>query len=330
LASMVEPSVPRWRLDRRGKFSLRSVRALIEIARQRRPRVIFCVNMYPTLYAVAMSAALGKAAPRVIGLINTTDFGPRDRWRQRFYSYFLQRLDWLVYGCELQRDAWGRVSSRLHQQAQVIYNGVDIGEFSPTSLAEGRQALRQRLGYPPEAFVVGSVGRLVPAKNHRVLIDSISTLRERGIDARLLVAGDGPLREELERHAASKGVESVVRFTGSVADVRPMLAAFDVFVLPSLYIETFSNAALEAMAMQKPMILSRVGGAAEMINDGIEGFLIDPQDVSERLPTLLQQLATDPTLRLTMAARARQRVERDFSFHSMVEQYARLIQRAAV
>jgi glycosyltransferase involved in cell wall biosynthesis len=330
LASMLDPAVPRWRLDRRGKFSMRTVRALSDIVSQRRPRVMFCVNMYPTLYAVGMSLALRERAPQIIGLINTTDFGPRERWRQRFYTYFLKRLDWLVYGCELQRDAWSRRSPRLRTQAQTIYNGVDVQEFSPHALQDDRETLRQRAGYTPNTFVVGSVGRLVPAKNQKVLIDSVAILRDAGIDARLIVAGEGPLRESLEQHASARGVAEFVRFTGPVPDVRPLLAMFDVFVLPSLYVETFSNAALEAMAMRTPLILSRVGGAAEMIREGDEGFLIEPEDLPARLPALLQQLAADPDLRARMAAKARQRVEREFSFHYMVEQYAGLIQRFAV
>jgi glycosyltransferase involved in cell wall biosynthesis len=330
LASMLDSAVPRWRLERRGKFSLRALRTLINIVKQRRPRVLFCVNMYPTLYAVALSAALRDDAPRVVGLINTTDFGPRERWRQRFYSKFLQRLDWLVYGCELQRDAWSSMSSRLGERAQIIYNGVDTEEFRADALAEDRNTLRSRAGYSPTTFVVGSVGRLIPAKNHRILIDSVVHLRKNGTDARLIIAGEGPLRDTLEQYAGSQGVSDAVTFTGALADVRPVVGLFDVFVLPSLYIETFSNAALEAMAMNTPVILSRVGGAAEMIQDGNEGFLVEPHELGERLPTLLQQLANDAVRKNAMAVRARQRVERDFAFHTMVEHYASLIRRLAV
>jgi glycosyltransferase involved in cell wall biosynthesis len=330
LAPMFDAAVPRWRLDRRGKFSIRAVRVLSDIVRQRRPRVMFCVNMYPTLYAVAMSAAVRERAPRVIGLVNTTDFGPRERWRQRFYTHFLKRLDWLVYGCELQRNAWSGKSPRLQQRAQIIYNGVDVQEFSPQALDDSRETLRERAGYSPHSFVVGSVGRLVPAKNQRMLIDSVAILRAGGIDARLSVAGDGPLREALEQHASVRGIAEFVRFTGPVPDVRPVLATFDVFVLPSLYIETFSNAALEAMAMGLPVVLSNVGGAAEMINDGDEGYLIEPQQLDERLSPLLQELATDVGRRSAMAARARERVQRDFGLNGMVEEYASLIRRFAV
>jgi glycosyltransferase involved in cell wall biosynthesis len=330
LASQLDSAVPHWRLERRGKFSLRAVRTLVEIVKQRRPSVLFCVNMYPTLYAVALSIVMRGRAPRIVGLINTTDFGPRARWRQRFYSRFLQRLDWLVYGCELQRDAWGRTSSRLRERAEIIYNGIDTQEFSCEGLGADRETLRRAAGYSQSSFVIGSVGRLVPAKNHRVLIDTVVHLRKLGIDARLLVAGSGPLRETLEQYAAGQDVASAVHFTGVVQDVRPTIALLDVFVLPSLYIETFSNAALEAMAMNTPVVLSRVGGAAEMIHDGDEGFLVEPSELRERLPMLLLQLANDAARKQQMGAQARRRVERNFALHTMVEQYASLIRRFAI
>lgn len=329
LAPLLSIAVPRWRLDRRGKFSFGAVRKLLAIVERWRPRLIVCVNMYPTLYAAAVKAILKRQSPRVAALINTTDFGPRERWRQRFYTHVLRRLDWLVYGCRVQLDAWSSQGSHLSERAEVIYNGVDLTEFRPEALERSRASLRRDAGYAPSTFLIGSVGRLVAAKNQAVLVDTVAQLRKRGIDAALVVAGEGPLRASLEQRAAALGIGELVRFTGALADVRPVLAMLDVFVLPSLYVETFSNAALEAMAMSTPVVLSRIGGAAEMVRDGEEGYLIDPQDLEKSLPERLEQLARDRTLRERMAASARHRVEHEFGFHNMVERYAGLIRRFA-
>lgn len=327
LAPLLSASVARWRLDRRGKFSFATVRKLLAIIEERRPKVIVCVNMYPTLYAVAAKGALRRYSPGIVALINTTDFGPRDRWRQRFYAHVLRRLDWLVYGCQVQLDAWSLHARRLSEPAEVIYNGVDLAEFARGALTQDRASLRREAGYSPRTFLIGSVGRLIPAKNHAVLIDTVAELRRSGIDAALIVAGDGPLRASLEQRAVDLGVAASVKFIGALTDVRPVLAMLDVFVLPSLYIETFSNAALEAMAMCTPVILSRVGGAAEMVRDGEEGFLIEPGELARRLPELLRRLESDPRLRERMSACARRRVESDFGFHDMVERYADLVRR---
>ncbi len=329
LAPLLSAAVPRWRLDRRGKFSFSAVRKLLAIIERQRPRLIVCVNMYPTLYATAAKAILQRQSPRIAALVNTTDFGPRERWRQRFYTHVLRRLDALVYGCQVQLDTWTSQAPRLGEHAEVIYNGVDLMEFRREALGTDRASLRLEAGYAPGTFLIGSVGRLIPAKNHAALIDATAQLRRAGIDAALLVAGEGPLRATLEQRAADLGIAEFVRFTGALTDVRPVLAMLDVFVLPSLYIETFSNAALEAMAMSTPVVLSRIGGAAEMVRHGEEGYLVEPQALALRLPELLTQLAREPRLRERMSVSARQRAEREFGFQNMIERYASLIRRFA-
>jgi glycosyltransferase involved in cell wall biosynthesis len=324
---MLHPEVPRWHLDRKGKFSLSAARRLAQILAETRCRTLFTVNMYPTLYAAAARTLLGKRAPQLIGLVNTTDFGAGQRWRQVLYKRVLDRFDRIVYGCETQRAAWegGHIGSG--PPTSVVYNGVDLQEFGGLVPRESVQALRAELGLTPKSFVVGSVGRLVPAKNHRVLIDAIAAVRRRGIDARLVIVGQGELKGALERQAAAAGVADAVVLTGALADLRPALALMDVFVLPSLYVETFSNAALEAMAMGKAVVLSNVGGAAEMVRDGIDGRVLAPASLDEELPLLLAKLASERESVLRMGCAARKRVEEKFSFDDMVTQYEQLIGR---
>src|SRR5690606_9478499 len=139
---------------------------------------------------------------------------------------------------------------------------------------------------------VGSVGRLAPEKNQMPLIDAVADLRAKGADVHLMLVGDGPLRSALQRRVEQRGISGAVTFTGALSDVRAALKTFDVFVLPSLS-ETFSNAALEAMAMQVPVILTRTGGAAEMIEPGREGYIVDVADLPRQLPELLNQLRLD-------------------------------------
>ncbi len=183
---------------------------------------------------------------------------------------------------------------------------------------------RARLGIGQDSIIVGTVGRLAPEKNQIPLLDALAEVRAAGTDAHLLIVGDGAMRQALEERAAALGVSRHVTFDGAQTDVRPLLGMMDVFVLPSPFIERFSNAALEAMAMRVPVILTRPGGAAEMINDGEEGFLLDAEELSGRLPVLLQTLARDQEFRRRMGAAALRRVQHDFSWSAMVEGYADL------
>src|SRR5690554_3301042 len=190
----LNPQVPIWHLQRRGKFSLAALYRLARVLREQRPAVVFTVNLYPTLYGFIASRGLGVDT---IALLNTTHFARRDAWRRAFYRPFLRRLDRIVYGCELQRQEWcTRIGSE--RPSEVIYNGVDVETFSPAYADRHRARERERLGIGRDTFVIGSVGRLVAHKNQRVLIDALAHLRGRSLDAHLLLVGQGPMRDALE------------------------------------------------------------------------------------------------------------------------------------
>jgi glycosyltransferase involved in cell wall biosynthesis len=227
-----------------------------------------------------------------------------------------------VYGCELQRDVWLTRNSPMRQRSSVIYNGVDTSRFTPSRVGVPEQ--RARYGIGENTFVVGSVGRLSREKNQLPLIDAIAALRASNADVHLMLVGDGPMRETLERAALERGIANAVSFTGALSDVRVALKLFDVFVLPS-FSETFSNAALEAMAMQVPVILTRTGGAGEMIGEGREGHILDVEELPRRLPDLLNQLRTDHVLRSRMAAAALSRAQQTFSWEGMLSAYQSLL-----
>ena len=133
------------------------------------------------------------------------------------------------------------------------------------------------------------------------------------------------MRSELQRRAEERGIRPHVTFAGAQRDVRPALSAMDVFVLPSTHIETFSNAALEAMAMCKPVVLSRIGGAVEMVREGMDGVTLDTTSLATSLPSLLARLQADRAWREGLGQAARIRVIQRFSLHTMVERYASLM-----
>lgn len=312
----IAPGVATFFLSRRGRFSLKANAALNQLIEEQRPRNVVSVNLYPALYVVT-ATRWTKHRPRTIGLMNTTEIR-RARWRRTFYTRVLRCLDWTVYGCELQRDAWLSADSPMRPRSSVIYNGVDLTRFAAARIAG--VGLRANYGIGENAFLVGSVGRLAVEKNQMPLIDAVAALRRSGADVHLMLVGHGPMRPALEQRAEALRISNAVTFTGAMSDVRAALKAFDVFVLPS-FSETFSNAALEAMAMQVPVILTRTGGAAEMIEHGREGYIVDVADLPQRLPELLNQLRLDSMLRTRMAAAAGLRAQQSFSWEGMVAAY---------
>jgi glycosyltransferase involved in cell wall biosynthesis len=325
LRAEVDPAVPLWNLQRRGKLSLAAIGGLRSIVHSHKPTVLVAVNLYPALYISL--AVLGMTnRPRTVGLINTSEFRAGGEWQASFYRPLLRRFDRTVYGSESQRVHWHSVLRYPSERSMVLYNGVDPAYFVPDQTEVRRHDERRGLGVPPHGFVVGTVGRLAPEKNQAVLIDAVAELRRRGIDAYLLFIGDGGLRGELERRAAALGIRQQVIFAGKMSDVRPALGAMDVFVLPSTHVETFSNAALEAMAMGRAVVLSEVGGATEMVSNGVDGFTLDRTELDSKLAPLLAELHEKVELRQSIGRAGRERVLREFSQSGMVASYATLIE----
>jgi len=319
----VRRDVPLEKLERKGKFSVRALLRLRAIILRERPATILAVNLYQALY-VALATVLLPYRPRTVALVNTSTFRGA-RALKRMYQSVLARFDLTVHGSDAQRQFWLKRNQRASGNATVIYNGVDSDHFEYTGSFEAAKRLRARLGLKPDSFLIGSVGRLAPEKNHEVLLTTLRRLRVTRVDAHLVLAGGGPLREQLVRRAQELEIADRVYFIGEIEDVRPVLAALDVFVLPSVAVESFSNAALEAMAMGRPVILSNIGGAREMIQDGVEGYVVSPTELAARLPALLSALYADKRKRQLMGVAARVRAVSCFSVPAMVAGYRGLL-----
>ncbi len=212
------------------------------------------------------------------------------------------------------RQAWVR-----RDRIGVIYNGVDTERFAPSS--ESRIAVRRELGLPEASFVVGSVGRLVPIKDHATLLKAATVLVGKGVNVRVLLVGSGPERERLESCAKGPLADRVC-FAGDSDRIPEMLNAMDVFVLPSLG-EGMSNTLLEAMACALPVIATTVGGNPEIIEKEEHGCLFAPGD-AEWLAEKLKLLASDPALIHQLGTEARRRVVESFSLSRMMENYRNL------
>ena len=209
-----------------------------------------------------------------------------------------------------------------------------IGELRAAGVpAERIEYIPNGVQVPPaparRAPVAGEVsliflGRLVPSKGVATLLHALAQARAArpGLAWRLVVAGKGVLRAELERLAAKLDLAGAVQFTGPVDNVPSYLGQADIFVLPSLA-EGLSNALLEAMAYGLPCIATRVGGTPELIQDGQTGLLVAPEDTAG-LAAALVRLADDPALRETLGQQARQHVAAEFSLERIAQRYQAL------
>lgn len=200
----------------------------------------------------------------------------------------------------------------------TIRNGVDLERFSGIQ----RAAARACLGLPAAAPVIGTVGRLDPVKNQAGLIRAFQRLRTVYPDAILVIAGDGPYRDALERVAGTARPEGCVHLLGERRDVPTVLAALDVFALPSVA-EGMSNTILEAMAAGLPVVATAVGGSPELIIDGVNGRLVPAGDEGA-LADAMAAYCADAVLRHTHGHASRNRAATDFGLPRMQAAYSAL------
>jgi glycosyltransferase involved in cell wall biosynthesis len=227
--------------------------------------------------------------------------------------YALARADHITATGLRLANATLRYAPRTKPVTVVPY-GVDLARFQPSA----------RNGARPAEVVVGAVARLSPEKGLDVLLRAAARLIEGGTPLRVVLAGDGPLRGRLGRLAQRLGIAGRVDFRGEVPheQVPSVLAELDLFVLPSRA-EGFGVAALEAQAMELPVVASRVHGIPDVVQDGRTGLLVPPRDV-DALAGAIGRLAGDAELRAAMGRAGRVFVEQRYRWQENAAQMERL------
>lgn len=200
---------------------------------------------------------------------------------------------------------------------RVIPNGIDGKKYQAT-IDGGLK--RAALGLEPDAWpVLGWCGRLSPEKGLSVLLRAVPDLVRQYPRLRLVLAGDGILRKELESQAEEAGIAAHVRFLGARSDVPEVLQLLDLFVLPSLR-EGLPLVLLEAMAAGLPIVATDVGGNHQAVTDGVTGYLV-PSEHPEALAQVIGRLLHDDTMRRRFSDEARRRFAEQFTIGRMVERY---------
>src|SRR5262245_5595538 len=294
-----------------GPGGLRVLGRLARLLRRERVGVAHAYLFHPNVLA-PIAARLARVPAVIVSKRSL------DRYPARLTRWACQLGNALADCIMVNADAIGRFVAEEERcspdKMVLIPNGVREEALGP--LRDGH-VVRAALGLPPGARVVGAVSRLAWKKGIRFLIQATPRLIEAVPETRVAIAGDGPLRAELEAEAAALGVADRVLFLGSRDDTIDLLAAFDVFVLPSV-VEGMSNALIEAMAARRAVVATDVGGNAEVVVDGETGFLVKSAD-PDALATAILKLLDAPELAADMGAAGRRRVLEQYRIDVMVE-----------
>jgi glycosyltransferase involved in cell wall biosynthesis len=232
-------------------------------------------------------------------------------WTDRLISVSQATLD-----LRLAREKYPR------SRTSVIYNGIDVERFASLTGAP----VREELGIPAGRLVITAISRLEPHKNQATLITALERLAGR-LDFHCLIVGDGSAAPALKAQAAQSAIAERITLTGYRPDVPDILAATDIYCLPSRS-EDFPVAVLEAMAAGCAVVATPVGGVPEVVVERQTGLLVQPDDADGMAQALLT-LGEDPDLRERLAQNGRQQVEAGFSVCHQADELERLYRQTA-
>ncbi|PVZ07994.1 glycosyltransferase [Actinomycetospora cinnamomea] len=317
-------------LHRGGRWDMRSVVRLWRHFRTHRPDVVLVAHFQRA------SLTLGRLVARLAGVptqivavhdMGLTSVGLRCLPRHVVETLFL--TDALALLGPSQREylhaeeGVGRYPWRRAREF-IVPNGVALPERPAVEQHEATRAeVRAEWGAGPDDVVLGVVARLTPQKAHEVLFRAVARLRAQHPNVRVVLAGDGPRREELAAIVEREGLPDVVRFLGERRDVPRLLAGFDVFALSSKH-EGVPIAVIEAMAAELPVVAPGVGGLPDVVGDGSEGFVVAPGD-DAALADRLARLVADPDLRTALGKNARRRAEHEFTIEATARAFEDMV-----
>ena len=304
---------------------LRDVRAAVRLAqviRRERPAILHTHTAKAG--AVGRIAALlaGTARPPIIvhtfhGHVLRGYFNRVATYGFRTLERLLARITTVLVAVSPEvRDDLVRLGVAPASKFVVIRLGIELDRRVGHDEAARRET-RRVLGLAGDPFVVGWVGRMTAVKQTDLVVRVLKHLVDRAVDARLLLVGDGPDRDGLERYAHDLGVVKRCLFLGYQEDVARYYNAIDALLLPSVN-EGTPVSVIESLAAERPAVATRVGGIPDVIRDGVDGFLVDSNDAGA-LAERLAELASDPERRAEMGAAGRERVLGRYAVDRLVD-----------
>ncbi|MEE9320254.1 MAG: glycosyltransferase [Granulosicoccus sp.] len=330
-------------MDRQPGFDRKLVRQLRQLIRERQFDIVHCHQYTPFSYAAL--ACLFNHRPLIVFTEHGRFHPDRFSWKRRLINQVLAyRADAITAISAATREALAHYEWFRRSRIQLIYNGVaqirsietthdqssdnDIptnqikSGAQPLSAKSAARQMREKLGIATDDLVLGTVARLDTIKNQSMMIAALAALIRRHPNTHLLLIGDGPERQALEKQTAELGLAPYVHFTGFQNNPAPWYALMDVFLLTSLS-EGTSMTLLEALSASRVCVVTDVGGNVEIITHQDNGLVVESKNVGQ-LVVVLEELLDNTELRSRYATRARQSFEQRFKLGQMIHSYETL------
>ena len=301
-------------------ISTEVVKLMREVCRKEQSDVLHANNLYffTTIAACLNLRALKKPLVTTLHIGSIAEMEGRARYAAGLYERSIGR--WILHKSTrivAVSQAVERYAESLEvepSKVSVVPNSVDTLKFRPASRGDRRDGI----------VSVGFIGRLICNKGPQYLVEAAPRILREFSNVQFIVAGDGPMLQEMEHRVHQLGVENAFRFLGTVPSNVEFLKSCDIMVRPSLT-DGMPLTVLEAMACGIPTVASRVGGTSEILQDGDTGFLVEPRNVDE-LVSRISTLVADSNLRREMGGRARRFIEQYPSWNQVAAQLSVIYQ----
>jgi glycosyltransferase involved in cell wall biosynthesis len=308
--------VPSATVHIRRNMDPRCLRQMVRFIRRGSYDIVHTHLVHGDLYGTVAAKLAG--VPHVVSSKHGYNDFEANSLAYRINGLLQRHVDAVITISDALQDKVQRFEGLPREKMRTIHYGLEPSPVSP----DARRRIRDELGISPDQFLIGCVGRFVNFKGFKYLIRAAARLKVRVPTLAVVIAGDGPLRAHLESEIRDHGAESIVRLIGWRSDVHDLMAAIDLFVMPSLG-EGFGLVLLEAMAQQTPVVATRSMSAPEIVIDGATGCLVNPADDVD-LARAIEHMARNPSLRQQMGEAGYRRLRRAFSVDVMVEQTERV------
>jgi glycosyltransferase involved in cell wall biosynthesis len=325
LEKKLHPSIAVRRILKRWRYDLTPAARIASLMKKEDIPSAFALGLYPFFY-IRLASALAKKRPRVfISLHSTKPRSTKNHLQRICYTKLLRKDDILVGVCHSQAKYISEKYNIPFNRFRVIYNGVDPNHWTLPPDGFDRLRVRADLRIPEAADVIIQVAAFRVEKRHEDSLRALAIVHNESKRKPYLLfvgAGSREIEERCRRLADQIGISAHVIFCGQQSDVRPFYWISDLFTLSSNSVETFSIAALEAMACGLPCVLTDLGGAREMIVEGTNGYVVPPEQPQLLAAAWLRVLEKKNELLRNMI---RERVTSQFSLAGCVQSYEQLL-----
>ncbi|MBN2010360.1 glycosyltransferase [candidate division KSB1 bacterium] len=309
--------------SKKNKFDISQVFKVASLMKAKSIDIIQSTLFYADIIG-AMAAKLAKVPVHISWeTVSHKQNYMHSKWRQQFAYNWAMKSAYRIVGVSQEvKDSIIEKRKIDAAKIDVIYYGVDLRKFT----SEKNTAIKKELRLSDDKKIIGVVGRLDPVKGHTYLLDALAHVIKKLPNLHCLIIGDGPSRSDLEQQALRLGIAPHISFLGFRNDVKDLLSAFNLFVLPSKS-EGLPNAILEAMASGVAVVATSVGGIPEVIKDGETGLLVQPTNV-DQLGNAVYKILSDDTLHASIVTKAHKLVTDRFSLDGQIEGFHQLYQRS--